>query len=156
MRKIPIKRKITTAGTTYYDMDKDDKKFILDQCKTLVEVDDMIKNDDEMKHISQELNRPDRTMKRKSNGKLNSPRSMCEGVYDNIAKGTQRDFSDPQIDGLEKAFKCAADNDIQGIEGVVFDEVSKLPTKPASTQPTEKTTFNDLFEINIAVSVKKK
>ena len=159
MRKIPLERKITKANTTYYNMHKDDKKFILDQCKTLVEVDDMMKNDDDLKDISQELNTPDRTMTRKSNRQPNSPRSMCEGVYDNITNPNipQRDFSEPQIDGLEKAFKCAVDNEIPGIEEVVFEKVLKLPTKPASTQPIEKTTtFNDLFEINITVSVKKK
>jgi len=148
MKKIPYKKKATTANTQYNQTTSTDLKHILNECKRLVEV----ATECERQGITdgKKLYSNNGIMPRQSSGKMNSPKTMCEGVIDNFNKG-QYDLSDPQMKGITESFRVAHDV-IEDFEEVVFEEVTNLPklnsTKVFDTSTIPDSTLSDLWEID--------
>lgn len=150
MKKILHKLKSTSAGTTYHDMLTADKKWLLDQAERLAQVGNGCNSINAVE--GERLYKTNPNLPRQGNGKMNSPTTMCEGIVDNIRKGTQRDLTDKQLKGLEEAFRVGSEV-INDFEAVTFEEVSTLPKLPSNPLPvdTSGSTFNDLFEITVTV-----
>lgn len=160
MKVIPYKNKPRPQGTntTYRELTKEDQRFVKEQCKTIIDVDDVCKHssDPELQKVHKTLNAPNNKMPRRSpayGGGKNSARSMAEGIIDNFNKG-QYNISHIQMPGLEEAFRVAS-GILNSVEEVEFEEVTSLPKpKPVYTPDTSDTTFEDLFEITITVRKK--
>lgn len=140
-KTIPFKQKPKTSGTVYNETTSTDTKYVLNKCKRVVEVADAC----EQHGITegQRLFSRNGNMPKQSTGKMNSPKSMCQGVIDNFNDG-QYNLSDPQIKGLAEAFTVANDI-IDNFDEIVFEKVSELPKLSLPTTITEQSTFGDLF-----------
>ena len=144
--KVPYINKKTTAGTQYRQTTKQDLNRVLEQCKTLVQV----------APYDPALQTPSAKMPRMSNGKRNTPETMCQGVIDNFNSG-QYDLSDKQCDGLTEAFRIG-EQIIEDFETVEFEEVTSLPKiRPTATPAPVDDVFGSLFDIDsITVTYKRK
>lgn len=147
MKTIKYKKKQTTARTQYNETTSIDTQDVLNKCKRIVEVADACEkhNIADGKRL---YGRNDK-MPRQSNGKMNSPKSMCEGVIDNFNNG-QYNISDPQIKGLSESFNVAHDI-IEDFEQTIFEEVTTLPklSMPSNIEQDPGTTFGDLFGYSV-------
>ena len=149
--KIPYKKRLPTENdsSTRHDTSSSDLKWVLDQCKRLVEV----ANACEVNNIKEgdRLLRSNPLIPRMSSGKVNSPRTMCEGLQKNFSTG-QRDLTDKQCTGIQEAFRIGNEV-INDFDSVTFEEVDQLPKLTAPTVHTieEGSTFEDLFEIVVTV-----
>lgn len=155
MRKIPYIKKRTTANTEYRQTTSSDTKWVLEQCKRLVEVAQACEANGIKEGAA--LNAPNPKMPRMSNGKRNSASTMCEGVIDNFNQG-QYDLSNKQCDGVEEAFRIGSDV-IDNFEEVTFEEVTSLPKLQSSKAPIPETcnsVFSDLFEVECVTVVYRK
>jgi hypothetical protein len=153
-RKIPYKSTVTNSNANYRQTLSQDTKWVLDQCKTLVQVAEAcikegIKEGDRLTHTNPNI-------PRQGTGKVNSCHTMCQGVLDNF-NTHQRDMTDKTMAGITEAFRVGEEV-INDFEDVVFEEVDKLPKiyAPQDTIPTG-TTLGDLFEIEtVTVTYRRK
>jgi len=146
MRKIPYIKKRTTANTEYRQTARTDTRWVIDQCKRLVEVAQACVKNGIIEGAA--LNAPNPKMPRMSSGNRNSASTMCEGVVENFNQG-QYDLSNKQCDGLEEAFRIGS-NVIEDFEEVIFEEVTSLPKLQSSKAPVPETcnsVFSDLFDV---------
>ena len=157
MRKIPYKKKQTKASTQYNETLSTDLKYILSESKRIVEV----ATECERMGVTEGKRLYDRnpSLSKQSTGKMNSVKSMCEGIIDNF-NNSQYDLSDPQIKSLEVAFKVASEI-IEDFEEVSFELVHSLPKIKNSTVfdtsllDSVGSTLSDLFEIETVTFRKK-
>ena len=149
--KIPYIKKITSANTEYRQLKPLDRNTVLDKCKEVVDLDNELRKYNSPD--SHTLNAPNPNMPKMTppHGRgRNSARSMCEGVLDNM-KGSQRDFSDKQMNGVQEAFRVAH-SIVDEFEEVEFEEVDSFPKHTTTVDTIEKgSTFEDLFEIVVTV-----
>lgn len=156
MKQIQYKLKHTNANTQYVETTSSDTKWILAQCQRLIQVAIAC----EVNNITegQRLFTRNGMMPRMSNGKMNTCRTMCEGILDNFHEG-QYNLTDKQMHGLTEAFKVGNEI-IEDFEDIMFKEVTDLPKLRTSTLPTEsptESTLSDLFDIeSITVTYKKR
>ena len=174
MKKIPytVVKTGNHVGTIYYKTTSVDTKFVLKQCKEIVDLYDLLVNETDVMStcIINDLTNPNKKLPKLSQangGGYNSPYSMCKGVIDNFNTG-QYFFTYKQAPGLELAFKLALDNfskhltaDSYTLEEISFYEVSTLPVTASLNRstvvpvqqetitnvPDTSTTFGDLFEV---------
>ena len=155
MKIIPYRKKTTTATTQYNETTSWDLAWILDQAQRLVQT-----AADCEKHKIPEGSRlfsRNGNMPKQSTGKMNSPKSMCEGVIENFNKG-QYDLSDKQMTGLTEAFKVGNEiiedfDEVEFTEGTLPKLRSLLPRSIDSALSTFETLF-DKFTVTIDVTKK--
>lgn len=156
MKTIPYKKKTTTANTQYNQTTSSDLKHILNDCNRVVEVATECERQGIMD--GKKLYSNNGIMPRQSSGKMNSPRSMCEGIIENFNKG-QYDLSDKQMQGITESFRVASEI-INDFEEVTFEEVDTLPklnsTRTFDTSAINETTLSELWEIETITFRKKK
>lgn len=155
MRSINYKKKVTTANTQYNETTSWDLAWILSQSQRLIQT----ATDCEIHKVSEgsRLFTRNGNLPKQSSGKMNSPKSMCEGVLDNFHKG-QYDLSDKQMQGIEESFKVANEI-IEDFEQVEFieGELPKLRSKLPAPLESALTTFESLFDnFNISINFTKK
>lgn len=155
MKTIYYRKKVTTADTQYNETTSWDLAWILDQCERLVQ----LATECEKQKIVEGLRLYTRNglMPKQSSGKMNSPKSMCEGVIDNFHKG-QYDLSEKQMTGLTEAFRVGCEL-IEDFDEVDFQEGSlpKLRSKLPPAVDNALSTFESLFEhFNVSINLTKK
>lgn len=136
-------KKNVKANTEYRSTSRDDLDMVLEQCKQIVSVTNECSrsNNKDLLHAAATLNSRNPKIPRQSGGKVNSAKSMCEGVLDNFKNG-QYDLSIKTCIGVQEAFRVASvifDN----FEEVTFTEVDSLPRLVA---PVAKTLPVDLWD----------
>lgn len=151
MRTIKYKNKNTTAGTQYRSISKNDRNWVLDQCRTVSGLVDVCAKTSEFPlcDIGVELTAATITLPRQSTGKRNSVKSFVDGVLTNFQTG-QYDLSDKTMAGVTESFMQASAH-FTSVDAVEFVEESVVPTS------TEKSVMEDLFDIeSITVTYKRK
>ena len=146
-KSIAFKKKHTTANTQYNETNTSDLKHVLEQSQRIVDVATMCEQQGVIE--GQRLYSSNGIMPRQSSGKMNSCKSMCEGVLENFTKG-QYTLSEKQMEGLTEAFKVASEV-IEDFEDITFTEVDELPkikSKPVDPNILKEinTTFSDLWD----------
>jgi len=159
-KQIQYKLKQTSANTQYVETTSSDTKWILQQCRHLIQVAMAC----EVNNITegQRLFTRNGYMPRMSNGKMNTCRTMCEGIIDNFAEG-QYDLTEKQMIGLTEAFKVGNDiiENFDSIEFKQVDELPKLRIREVPEVSRPPSTFSTLFDIDpnidsITVTYKKR
>lgn len=156
MKTIVYKKKQTNAQTQYNETLSKDLKWVLQQCKRIVELAETCEQE-EIEEGARLYSR-NGDLPRQKTGKMNTCKSMCQGVIENFDNG-QYDLSEKQIEGLTIAFNVAHDI-IDEFEAVVFEEVQTLPKlKSTLPPPIEELppNFGDLFDVEeLVVKYKRK
>jgi hypothetical protein len=152
MKQIAYKVKNTEATTTYVKISPDNMDFILKQCKTIIDLDKLLKSsiNEDHKAIYSILNTKDKDMPKMTppNGfGYNSIVTMCEGTYSNITKGTQRDLSTKTMAGIQQAFNIASQVLPEHITAVEFVEGNPI-VPPKDEEEKVTTTYKDIFDID--------
>ena len=154
-KTINYKKKHTTANTQYNETTSWDLAWILEQAERLVETATACEQHN-VKEGSRLYTR-NGNMPKQSTGKMNSPKTMCEGVIDNFHKG-QYDLTEKQMTGLQEAFNVGNDI-IEDFDSVIFEEgdLPKLRSKLPAPLENALTTFESLFDhfsVNITFTKK--
>ena len=156
MRTIKYKEKITSANTIYVDIDRVDYHWLRDQMRKINDILDLIeqapdlrsgKEIDEFFCVNKDL--PRRAQKPYG---LNSVRTLVAGIVDNMANGTQRDFSLVTLPGIAYAINLA-NQTFDSFDSVEFVDKNNPPV------PTGPSPFEQLFEwdtCEITVTIRKK
>ena len=145
MRTVKYVNKQTSAKTQYRKCSSEDLRWILAQCQRIVEVAELNIQD----VINLNTSRPD--LPRQGTGKRNTCHTLCQGIIDNFRE-SQYDLTARQCDGIERVFRTAF-NIIDDFDTVEFVEVNDLPKIRVIEQPVCRTTFSDLFEIELTIRI---
>ncbi len=155
MITIPFKRKQTHANTQYVETKSQDLKWILQQCRRLVELSEACIAEDIKEGLP--LHSRNGNLPKQHSGKMNSCQSFCEGILDNFNNG-QYDLTERQLEGLTEAF-AVVNRLAEEFEAVIFEEVKELPKLKSIIPPPEDILekFSDLFEVEeITINYKKR
>lgn len=156
MKVINYKVKSVTANTEYREVSPEDKKWVLDQAQRILDLENECTNsiNSDLRSIGSELRTPSKHLIRQGTGAHNSIKSLCDGVVNNMVKGSQRDFSNRTCKGLEEAFIQASEiftsvEEVKFIQGEVND-IQAMDT------PQSGTTYSEIFDVQVyEVTVKR-
>ena len=147
-------KKDVRADTEYRELQRHDKKYVMDKLRDIIEIAEGIKDKPEYKDIHWQIIRPNSKLPRRSNGASNSIYSAAAGIISNIEDGTQRDFSNKTC-GLITKTTAELSTILLDWDEIAFEETVSFPLIPTTKTPFIRTTYRDMFDVNYEITIRK-